>query len=151
MKVFEPTHIIIHHTASADDPISMEYDNIRDYHKRIRKWRHIGYHFLIESIEGGSVCIVGRTLGQVGAHAKGWNTHAIGVAVVGNYEENPLPRHKLEHLVEVVSGLAVAFDIPTENIMRHSDVADTLCPGKNFPWNEFVTLVDEYRIGMRLD
>jgi N-acetylmuramoyl-L-alanine amidase len=53
--------------------------DVNAWHKQ-RGWPMIGYHFLI--LINGTIQ-VGRPIGMVGSHVKGWNTGTIGIAYVG--------------------------------------------------------------------
>jgi N-acetyl-anhydromuramyl-L-alanine amidase AmpD len=39
---------------------------------------------------------------------------------------------------ELVARLAAEHDIATAKVLRHQDVQATACPGRLFPWNEFL-------------
>lgn len=77
-------YIIIHCTASPDN-MDVGVKEITEWHKqrkdaRGRRWRTIGYHFVIR--RNGKVEI-GRPEDEVGAHCAGENRHSIGVCLVG--------------------------------------------------------------------
>ncbi|MGC8880740.1 MAG: peptidoglycan recognition protein family protein [Minisyncoccia bacterium] len=83
--------IIIHHTAGKftqtyEDSIK-EVQRIYLLHAVLRRWRDIGYHFLIDS-EGR---IFEGTLGgkySVGAHTYYHNKGTIGIALMGDFRKN---------------------------------------------------------------
>ena len=66
---------VIHHTATKDVSIKV----IRKYHMEVKGWKDVGYHFLIR--ENGRI-ETGRSVGIIGAHARGRN-HWIGIALTG--------------------------------------------------------------------
>lgn len=72
------SEIIVHCTAT---PEGKDYtvDDIRGWHKQ-RGWSDIGYHYVV--YRDGRV-MLGRPVGQVGAHVEGHNTGTIGVSYVG--------------------------------------------------------------------
>lgn len=136
--------VLIHHSAGPDTD-GLEVDNYRDYHVRVRGWRDLGYHVVVERIAGGYEVILGRPLNMTGAHCPGQNTRAIGVCFAGNFEAEPPPRAMLEAAAPVLAGLMDVAEIPTSEIRRHSDYWATACPGASFPMDLLRSLVDEHR------
>jgi hypothetical protein len=82
---------IVHHTAGAAGSSPAEsaaiVRGILTYHVRGNGWNDIGYNFLVDRF--GQV-FEGRYGGiernVVGAHAQGFNTGSVGIAVLGSYE-----------------------------------------------------------------
>ena len=72
------TEIIWHCTAT---PEGKDYtvDDIRAWHKQ-RGWSDIGYHYVV--YRDGRI-MVGRPVGQVGAHTEGHNSGTVGPSYVG--------------------------------------------------------------------
>ncbi len=83
--------IVIHHTAGKfttelEDSLK-EIQRIYLLHAIVRRWRDIGYHFLID----GKGRIFEGTLGgkySVGAHTHYHNEGTIGIALMGDFREN---------------------------------------------------------------
>lgn len=77
------TEIINHCTAT---PEGKDYTvaDIRAWHKA-RGWSDIGYHYVV--YRDGRV-MLGRPVGQVGAHVEGHNTGTIGISYVGGLSAN---------------------------------------------------------------
>ena len=78
---------------------------------------------------------MGRPVDKTGAHVRGKNKHSVGVAVTGNnlvvgQEWSFIQKHILKLLLSV---LVVMF--PDAQIVGHSDLADTDCPGTDFHFN----------------
>ncbi|MCE9582702.1 MAG: peptidoglycan recognition protein family protein [Planctomycetes bacterium] len=126
------THIIIHHSASATGSAA-HFDRIH----REKGWEGLGYHFVIGNgsmTENGRVEPGERWLEQRdGAHAKAeWNSRAVGICLVGNFEDtNPTPE-QLASLEALCRWLMRRCGIPAENVLRHGETHgnQTLCPGK---------------------
>lgn len=72
------SEVIVHCTATPEDK-DFTVDDIRAWHKQ-RGWSDIGYHYIV--YRDGRV-MLGRPVGQIGAHVTGHNTGTIGVAYVG--------------------------------------------------------------------
>lgn len=133
-QLFRWTHCIVHHTAAADDPRSMQADQIIDYHVRIKHWKDAGYNFLFEMIDHIPVAIFLRPLTTNGSHARGWNTTAVGCVFAGNFEETEPPSVLIDMAVEdvfrpIICGL---LHITKDHIYRHDMVGQTDCPGSRF-------------------
>ncbi len=133
---------IIHHTATVNN-LNNPSQAIRDiyyYHSVTRGWGDIGYNYIIDT--NGTI-YEGRFGGEgvVGAHAGKSNTGSIGIAVLGNYEENAVPQKVVEAISFLISEKATFHSIDpigksrfrgilSNNILGHKDVMATACPGK---------------------
>tara|TARA_Y100000310_G_scaffold301361_1_gene337787 strand:- start:723 stop:1163 length:441 start_codon:yes stop_codon:yes gene_type:complete len=140
--MFKPDHIVIHHTATKDDE-SFNKDNVKDIHTA-KRWRDIGYHFVVENVEGEFEVIVGRPLNIMGAHCKGFNQRSIGVAYVGNFEIAPPPPGMVRVGVDrIIVPLALALNIQHDRVVAHRNTGSTptVCPGRYFPMDEITTAV----------
>ena len=138
--------IVIHHTAS--DHGNLAY--IRKLHMTERGWSDIAYHFVVNN---GSM---NTTPGQVEvsdlwrnrlanfstriAYA---NQFGIAVALVGNFQNHPMPELQKQALVRLLANLAKAHRIPTERIVRHKDLQTTACPGRHVDLREIRLGVQE--------
>ena len=157
--------LIVHHTATQNndpDP-KATIRSIYYYHAITQGWGDIGYNFVID--EAGNVyegrysrtyapgeSPTGQDLngnGVTGAHAQGYNSGTVGIALLGtltNQDATPAARDALERLLaweadehgidpqgsalytNPVSGTQATFP----NIAGHRDVAATECPGGAF-------------------
>ena len=73
------TDIIIH-CAATPEGSDVKTATIKGWHVAGRKWKDIGYHYVIE-LDG--TVHVGRDESVIGAHTTGYNAHSIGVCYVG--------------------------------------------------------------------
>jgi hypothetical protein len=117
---------IVHHTATTNDyaDAAAELRAIYTYHAQTLGWGDIGYHLLIDDTgqvyegrrgrdqdpAGGS----GREIasqGVVGGHATNHNYGSTGIALIGNFQEAPLPSVMRDRLEE-----ALAFECQLHGI-----------------------------------
>jgi flagellar hook assembly protein FlgD len=147
---------IVHHTAGSSSYTRAQsaaiVRGIEVYHVKGNGWDDIGYNFLVDRF--GQV-FEGRYGGidrpVIGAHALGFNTGAVGVAVIGDYASSPISaaaRASLEQLlawrldvahvdplslVTRISGGSPKFPRGVPVLLRavsgHRDVNFTDCPG----------------------
>ncbi|MGE5272459.1 MAG: FlgD immunoglobulin-like domain containing protein [Verrucomicrobiota bacterium] len=98
---------VVHHTAGSNTYTRAQSAaivlGIEVYHVRANGWNDIGYNFLVDKY--GQV-FEGRAGGidrnVIGAHAQGFNTGSVGVALIGNYtaaKVAPAARHALVDLL----------------------------------------------------
>ena len=107
----------------------------------------MGYHFVISNgtkgKQDGQIEVSPRWIKQQdGAHCKASNMNhkAIGICLVGNFNEGRVSPEQMDSLVHSVNIFRKYYKIPLKNIMGHGQVhgARTECPGKKFPWAEFM-------------
>jgi hypothetical protein len=157
--------LIVHHTATANDdpdpPATVRA--IYYYHAVTQGWGDIGYNFLID--EAGNVYEGRHTFdspsasspteedargyGVTAAHAQGFNSGTVGIALLGtltSQDAAPAARRALERLLAWESdhhGIdpqgALLYTNPVNgtqatfpNIAGHRDVTATECPGDTF-------------------
>lgn len=110
------------------------------YHTVRRGWGDIGYHYVIDPL--GNI-YEGRAGGDkvIAAHALCHNNGSLGIAVIGNYEDNDIPEPAMRSLVQLISQKAKTYHIDPKgtslfrgkklpNILAHRDVRATSCPGQ---------------------
>jgi N-acetylmuramoyl-L-alanine amidase len=147
---------IVHHTAGSNTYTRAQaaaiVKAIQLYHVRGNGWNDIGYNLLVDKY--GQV-FEGRFGGMdrnvVGAHAQGFNTGSVGVAVLGNYGGTALTPAARDALVRVLAwrlDLAHVDPLSTLNwisggnprfprgvpvflraVAGHRDTGFTACPG----------------------
>lgn len=131
--------IIIHHSATVDGR-TFSWSAIKRYHTQTLGFQHIGYHAGVEYVDDDYFAIMGRPWDMVGAHAIGQNDKALGLCIVGNYD-NVAPDDKaLELAAEVVRLWMKIYNIPLEEIHMHREYANKTCPGTLFPWKKFLEM-----------
>ncbi len=153
--------IVIHHTALSlrdlnDDgrvnsrDYRLAVQAIYTYHTVSNGWGDVGYHYLVDP--DGNV-YEGRAGGKdvIGAHVLCQNSNTVGIAVMGNYEEEQLSRKAFEGLVNIVQYASEEYGVNPEgkssfrgtvlpHIVTHAEVGAvtksfigrgaTQCPGE---------------------
>ena len=147
-------YIVIHHTASSQGNVeSIHEAHLQRRDKSGKPWLGIGYHFVIGNGNGmtdGAYEETFRWRQQMhGAHAgvagaPEYNEHGIGLVLVGNFENSPPTPAQLVTVKRLVARLSVEHGISSENIIGHSNVKATACPGKLFPLAEISQYVDGF-------
>ncbi len=148
---------VVHHTAGAQ-PSTPEQSaaivrGIQRYHVQGNGWNDIGYNFLVDRFgqvfEGRAG---GITRNVVGAHAQGFNTGSVGVAVLGTYSAAGIEQPAKNALVALLAWrLDVAHVDPASSVVwpsggnsrypagtlvplravsGHRDTGPTSCPGQ---------------------
>ncbi|HYI75427.1 MAG TPA: N-acetylmuramoyl-L-alanine amidase [Gaiellaceae bacterium] len=147
---------VVHHTAGKNGYSRSEAPaivrGIQLFHVKSNGWNDIGYNFLVDRF--GTI-YEGRFGGGdrdvIGAHAMGFNTGSVGIALLGNYEDaSPSAaaqesiaklvawRLELDHVdptafVNFISGgsdrYASGIPVLLNGVSGHRDTGFTACPG----------------------
>ena len=149
-------YAVVHHSAGSNsytrEQSAAVVRAIQVYHVRGNGWDDIGYNFLVDrygQVFEGRFGGVERNV--IGAHAQGFNTGSVGVALLGNYNSVALSTEARSALVRLLAWrLDVAHVDPLEAftmpsggnprypsgvpvflrpISGHRDVGFTSCPG----------------------
>ncbi len=131
-------HIVLHHSATSDGIVYKDFDSLLKGHLA-RGFRDIGYHWVIERLNGELVAIPGRAEWDTGAHCPGKNEDGIGVCVVGNFEKEVPSEELYQFVAKHCRGIISRH--PIKSITGHYDHCPTLCPGKNFDVEKVKQLV----------
>ncbi len=142
---------VVHHTDSEVRDINGDsLTDTRDYqaivraiyyyHTISRGWGDIGYNYVIDPL--GNI-YEGRFGGDkvIGAHAQCYNHGAMGIAIIGDYENNDVPEPAMQALISLIGKKAKEHRIDPDgssifrgkklsNIFGHRDVRPTSCPGE---------------------
>jgi N-acetylmuramoyl-L-alanine amidase len=133
--------LVIHCSASANGdslfrgartPVALidEWHQARGF-KRGAEWRArqnpllaaIGYHYVIYL--NGAIAS-GRSVGEVGAHARGQNATSVGICLIGTDQFTPAAWRSLREIV-----VALRKGDPTVRVVGHNELPDVKksCPG----------------------
>jgi len=88
---------LVVHCADTPDDRDIDAAEIHRWHTEERKWSGIGYHAVIKrdgTIENG------RPIYWAGAHAKGHNSHSLGVCLIGRISFTPAQYTSLSGLLK---------------------------------------------------
>lgn len=113
--------IIVHHSATKGQSIQ----SLAEFHVHVREWPAIAYHFAVGW--DGKVYQL-NDVDLKTNHAAGWNTKSIGVCMVGDFQEGPLPEEEAIACERLVIYLRDMYGITS--VLFHRDTRKTLCPGK---------------------
>ncbi|MCA9036112.1 MAG: N-acetylmuramoyl-L-alanine amidase [Planctomycetaceae bacterium] len=136
-------YIVIHHSATTSGSV----ESIHENHRRRRDamgnpWLGIGYHFVIGNGNGmpdGHIAPTFRWQEQIhGAHSGNaeFNMRGIGICLIGHFEENQPTALQLSSAKRLIKTLSIRYNIGGSQIVGHSAVRATSCPGKLFPMQE---------------
>lgn len=133
-------YIVLHHSATLDGTVYKDFDSIKRGHLE-RGYRDIGYHWVVEMVDGKLVATPGRPERDTGAHCLSRNHEGIGICCVGNFQETA----PSEELYTFVADLCrqIMTRHPIQEIGGHRDYYATACPGKNFDVDYIRKLVKE--------
>ncbi|HIY41236.1 MAG TPA: peptidoglycan recognition protein family protein [Candidatus Nocardiopsis merdipullorum] len=137
-----PTHIVVHHTATANvsdtstSQAAALSRSIQRYHMQSNGWSDTGQQLTISRgghiMEGRdrSLEAIGAGNHVVGAHTANHNSHAIGIENEGTYATESPPTSLTDALVDTCAWLCLVYQLdPEEAIVGHRDFNATSCPG----------------------
>ncbi len=132
--------IIVHHSATSNGNVAI-FDK---KHREENHWEGVAYNFVIGNgtdSGDGQVEVTFRWRGQLtGAHCKtpnNWgNEKAIGICLVGNFDNTSPTVRQMQSLVKLVRFLQNRYKIPKRFVYGHGGTPGarvTDCPGRRFP------------------
>lgn len=128
-----PNKITLHHSwrpSRTQFKGSSTIRGIQRYHMDSNGWSDVGYHFLIGTDSSGNVTIYqGRPENKIGAHTGGYNTHNIGICLIGDHDVESLHPNAYKKLVELIAWLCATYRISPDNLYGHRDFSTKTCPG----------------------
>ncbi|MDD4892379.1 MAG: peptidoglycan recognition family protein [Candidatus Rickettsiella isopodorum] len=135
-------YIILHHSWSPDNKVTSDWEGIRRYHIEYCGWKNIGYHFGLEYAQDTLVLRFGRSLEENGAHTLGFNDKAIGICLIGNYDEQVPTIEQVNAVTELCKILIDMYGLTSKHILGHRETYALLnqeqqktCPGIMFSIN----------------
>jgi N-acetylmuramoyl-L-alanine amidase len=149
-----PTAIVVHHTATPPvvdgRPVDVAFIDSTHAARGFRpvtgpdgRVYHIGYHYLIR--QDGTV-LPARPESLPGMHTRG-HPEMLGVCLIGDYDNstnprgahgpNRPPKAQLDAAIRLTGELMARHNLPAPRVFLHRELTNTLCPGGNFPVNQF--------------
>lgn len=135
--------IVLHHSATSGGSVeSIDAVHRRQKDAEGKPWLGIGYHFVVGNgrrMGDGEIRPTFRWRKQLpGAHAgrREENERGIGICLIGNFDAAAPTAKQVAAVRVLVKTLAARYGIPRRRVLRHQDVAATLCPGRLFPWEQ---------------
>lgn len=119
-------YIAIHHTVSGQFWTTMEM--ITRWHKnRVPPFIREGYHF---GIDGKGKVETGRPPTMHGAHVRGFNKVAIGIALYGDFRTDVITPEQLDAAYNLCAVIQKKYNIGTSKFLGHKEFENqaTSCP-----------------------
>ena len=130
--------IVIHHSATAEGGAGA----FERYHKRVKHWDALGYHFVIGNgtqTSDGEIEVGSRwRLQKPGSHAVGYNRSGIGICLVGNFSRHYPTPAQMNSLESLLTYLMRKYHIRAARLIGHRECrgASTECPGSRFSMDQ---------------
>ena len=124
--------ITVHHGGSVIE-IGESIDDVEKiiesmlHEHRNRNYGDMGYHFVVDF--SGRVWEA-RSLAYEGAHTLGQNEGNVGIALLGNFQEQNPTREQFDAMKVLIELLRERYRIKRHRIYGHRDLARSLCPGE---------------------
>ena len=137
-------YIVVHHSGvDAGTVKAMDH-----YHRDVRHMENgLAYDFVIGNgcgMEDGEIGVGRRWTQQLdGGHlaSEAQNKIALGICLVGNFDEHGPTAREMESLQALVSALMVRCKIAPSAVKTHQqiNIVHTRCPGSHFPLQSFLS------------
>jgi hypothetical protein len=118
--------VVLHYSAVAGkktaEEVKKQIEAIRENHKQ-RGWKDIGYHIGIDLL--GRYWLL-RSINEVGAHAKGYNTNSVGVVMLADEEQLQKAPLVEDAVLRLFSYLNIRLGQPA--FFLHKQLNQTHCP-----------------------
>jgi len=123
--------IVIHHTVVPEQSATQEKASEALNRNKYAYDGKPPYHYII----GNTWDYQGRPYDTIGYHAGSpeWNAVAIGVVLVGNFNNDTITAHQKKRLGEVIKTLMKQYSIPRNRVFLHKEIRPkpTACPGSS--------------------
>jgi len=145
-------YIVVHHSGVDTGTVK----GMDHYHRDVRHMENgLAYDFVIGNGSGmgdGEVAVSRRwTLQLDGGHlaSEAQNKIALGICLVGNFDEHPPTRKEMESLRALVVALMARCNITPRAVKTHQqiNIVHTRCPGTRFPTKSFLDSLPSPRLG----
>jgi murein DD-endopeptidase MepM/ murein hydrolase activator NlpD len=136
-------YVVIHHSG-VDEGTMQAMDR---YHREVRHMENgLAYHFVIGNGNGmgdGEIAVGRRWREQLDGghlHSEAQNKIALGICLVGNFDEDKPTAKQMQSLDALVKALLKRCSLYVSAVKTHQqiNVIGTRCPGQNFPTKTFL-------------
>ena len=136
-------YIVVHHSGVDTGTVK----GMDHYHRDVRHMENgLAYDFVIGNGSGmgdGEIAVSRRwTLQLDGGHlaSEAQNKIALGICLVGNFDEHPPTRKEMESLRALVVALMARCNLTPRAVKTHQqiNIVHTRCPGTKFPTKAFL-------------
>jgi LysM repeat protein len=136
-------YIVVHHSGVDTGTVK----GMDHYHRDVRHMENgLAYDFVIgngSGMEDGEIAVSRRwTLQLDGGHlaSEAQNKIALGICLVGNFDEHPPTRKEMESLRALVVALMARCNLTPSAVRTHQqiNIVHTRCPGTKFPTKAFL-------------
>ena len=136
-------YIVVHHSGVDTGTVK----GMDHYHRDVRHMENgLAYDFVIGNGSGmgdGEIAVSRRWTQQLdGGHlaSEAQNKIALGICLVGNFDEHPPTRKEMESLRALVVALMARCDLTPRAVRTHQqiNIVRTRCPGSRFPTQTFL-------------
>jgi hypothetical protein len=135
-------YVVIHHSATPMGSVQ----GMDHYHRRRGMENGLAYHFVIGNGRGmgdGQIAIGRRWSSQLnGGHlaSEALNARALGICLVGNFDQKPPSKQQLASLEALTRYLMKRCGIPKSAVKTHQQIntIGTRCPGRLFDDDAFL-------------
>jgi len=135
LNLDEINFIVIHHASSE----TATPEQIHEWHLK-KGWVGAGYNEYIR--KDGSLYIMRGD--HEGAHTKGYNQNSYGICLEGDFEIEKPTEKQLLALIKTLKYHKSRFK-NLRSILKHKDLNDTECPGKNIQMSYIISKVYEQK------
>ncbi len=124
--------ITVHHIGSevydvARNSVVYLLDNVQHAHRQ-RRFGDIGYHF---AVDGAGTVWECRSLEFEGAHVSGQNERNLGIALLGNFEQQTITDAQSAGLDRLLSAARDFYAVKRHRVYGHLELGSSICPGRN--------------------
>jgi N-acetylmuramoyl-L-alanine amidase len=115
-------YIVIHHSLTPLDG-HFQVPAIRKYHIETNGWANIGYHWILNQVNGHTEIVMGRFPFEQGAHCPQalMNKRGLGLCLVGNFDLEEPPIEMWERAIDFCFYLMRTNDIAPSHVIGHRE------------------------------
>lgn len=142
---WHPSLIVLHNTGvpfsvakMPDGLTKKDLDGLYRTFRDVNKWKS-GPHLFIDQ----HAIWVFNPLTKRGIHSPSWNKVALGIMMLGDYNNEPVDPNVLRNTIQAIAILCRTLKIDPGTVKLHSEdpISQSICPGKNVHKDEIIKAV----------